>query len=479
MKMKITKIMLVALTFFSLTSNAQEQEQYDCSFYYREALFYLKGDEYTKKDPEKAIEYLKPCARKGFDKAQLLLGRLYSFENTEEADKKAFDLIKKAAEQKNAIAMADLGIMFKYGRGCKLNFNKARKWFKKSAKLGNDKAAYSLGYLYLKGLGNVTQNYEEATKWFKKSNYSMAKYWLGVCYYKGYGVAKNIQKANKLLETNFKTTSTLPVALVKENDLEVGNIKDVSIINEEDNNSILAISEENLIGKWKGKLVQLDWSESAIEDKNDIYLEVKLDAVSDELFAVINYKGEVVEDKIIKLDNSIYFDNTFIELSHESFNNEIPKSLSHQLLSGDLQLKTLKNTPYLTIKINSYVNEWNEKGAPISLVLTKEVGGENSKEELSDEALKALSEQEDSFIKLYPNPFERDLIISYKLNNVARTKVQVNDLYGNVISIIENEKVKEKGEYRYFFNGSELKKGVYVVNVVVNNKNNTRVIIKK
>ena len=375
--------------------------------------------------------------------------------------------------------MADLGIMFKYGKGCKLNFNKARKWFEKSAKLGNDKAAYSLGYLYLKGLGNVAQNYEEAIKWFKKSDYSMAKYWLGVCYYKGYGVVKNIQKANELLETNFKTTNMLPVTLVKEKDLEVVDIEDVSIINEEDNNSILAVSEENLIGKWKGKLVQLDWSESAIEDKNDIYLEVKLDAVSGELFAVINFKGNVIEDKIIKLDNSIYFDNTFVELSHESFNNEIPKNLSHQLLSGDLQLKTLKNTPYLIIKINSYVNEWNEKGAPISLVLSKEVGAKNSKEELSDEALKALSEQEDSFIKLYPNPFERDLIISYKLNNAARTKVQVDDLYGNVISIIENEKVKEKGEYRYFFNGSELKKGVYVVSVVVNNKNNTRVIIKK
>lgn len=471
--------MLVALTFFSLTSNAQEQEQYDCSFYYREALFYLKGDEYTKKDPEKAIEYLKPCAKKGFDNAQLLLGRLYSFENTEEADKKAFDLIKKAAEQKNAIAMADLGIMFKYGRGCKLSFNKARKWFKKSVKLGNDKAAYSLGYLYLKGLGNVAQDYEEATKWFKKSDYSMAKYWLGVCYYKGYGVTKNIPKANELLETNFKTTNMLPVTLVKEKDLEVGDIEDVSIINEEDNNSILAVSEENLIGKWKGKLVQLDWSESAVEDKSDVSLEVKLDAVSGELFAVINFKGNVIEDKIIKLDNSIYFDNTFIELSHESFNNEIPKSLSHQLLSGDLQLKTLKNTPYLTIKINSYINEWNEKGAPISLVLTKEVGAENSKEELSDVALKELSEQEDSFIKLYPNPFERDLIISYKLNDAARTKVQINDLYGNVISIIENEEIKEKGEYRYFFNGSELKKGIYVISVVVNNKNNTRVIIKK
>ncbi|CAM1359954.1 conserved protein of unknown function [Tenacibaculum soleae] len=113
------------------------------------------------------------------------------------------------------------------------------------------------------------------------------------------------------------------------------------------------------------------------------------------------------------------------------------------------------------------------------MVLTKEVGFENSKEELPDEVLKALSEQEKSFIKLYPNPFEKDLVISYKLESLAITKVQINDLYGNVVSIIENEKIKEKGVYRYFFNGSELKKGIYVVSVLVNNKKKTRIIVKK
>lgn len=470
-------MILAALAFFSLTLNAQEQEEYDCSFYYREALFYLKGDEYTEKDPEKAITYLKPCAEKGFDKAQMLLGRLYSFENTEEADKKAFDLMKKAAKQENAIAMADLGVMYKYGKGCKLNFNKARKWFKKSAKLGNDKAAYSLGYLYLKGFGNITQNYEKATKWFKKSKHPMAKYWLGVCYYKGYGVNKNIQKASKLLETNLIGTNKA----VAENTIEVKNTEENSIINEENTNntSVLDVLEEDLIGKWTGKLLQLDWSENHIEEKNDVSFEVKLDSISGKLLSLVSFKESVIADEIIKLDNSIYFDSTFINFPHESFSDKIPSQLSHQLLSGDLQLKTLNNIQYLIIKIESYVNEWNERGAPISLVLTKEVGFENSKEELPDEVLKALSEQEKSFIKLYPNPFEKDLVISYKLESLATTKVQINDLYGNVVSIIENEKIKEKGVYRYFFNGSELKKGIYVVSVLVNNRKKTRIIVKK
>ncbi len=467
--------MLVALILFSLTSNAQEQKTYDCSFYYREALFYLQGDEYTKKDPQKAIEYLKPCAEKGFPNAQLLLGRIYSLERTDEADKKAFQLIKKAAKQGNSIAMADLGVMFKYGRGCRLNFNKARKWFKKSAKQGNDKAAYSLGYLYFKGLGNITQDYHKATTWFKKSQYPMAKYWLGICFYKGYGVSKNIQKANELLGTNFTTSN----ASTNNNTIGHNDIINKITINEKSLNtpSTIDVLEDDLIGKWDGKLIQLDWSENNIEKKNNISLEITLDSNSGELISEINFNKQTIKNKIIKLDNSIYFDDTFLTLHHESYKDEIPTTLSHQLLSGDLLLKTLNGTQYLIIKMDSYVNDWNEKGAPISLVLSKKI--KNNKEELSDEALKALSEQKESFIKLFPSPFEKDLIISYKLDDASKTKVLINDLYGNVISTIENFKIKEKGEHRYFYNGSGLKKGIYVVSVIVNDKKNTRIIIKK
>lgn len=464
--------MLVALAFLSLPSNAQEQEEYDCSFYYREALFYLKGDEHTEKDPKKAIEYLKPCAEKGFDEAQMLLGRLYSFENNEEMDKKAFDLFKRSSEQGNAIAMADLGMMYKYGRGCKLNFNKARKWFKKSAKLGNDKAAYSLGYLYLKGFGNITQNYDKAVKWFQKSEYHMSKYWLGVCYAKGYGVKKDITKANGLLGADFNDTNVVIGENISDSDFK---------INEEEHEDIstIDISEEVLLGKWKGKLIQLDWSENHIENKENISLEFRLDSASNKLFSVFSFNGKQVEDEIIKLDNSIYFNNTYIEFPHQSFSKEIPSKLTHQIMSADLKLKLLNGKNYLIANIEDYINGWNEKGVPTRLILTKEVGFENSEEELSDEALKALSEQEESFIKLYPNPFENDLIISYKLKAKANTKVQISDLNGSVLSIIEKEKTKKKGEYRYFFNGGKLKKGIYIVSVIVNNKNNTRIIVKK
>ena len=36
----------------------------------------------------------------------------------------------------------------------------------------------------------------------------MANHWLGICYLKGYGVPKNITRANDLLKTNFEDQPT-------------------------------------------------------------------------------------------------------------------------------------------------------------------------------------------------------------------------------------------------------------------------------
>uniref|UniRef100_UPI00261D0249 T9SS type A sorting domain-containing protein n=1 Tax=uncultured Tenacibaculum sp. TaxID=174713 RepID=UPI00261D0249 len=116
---------------------------------------------------------------------------------------------------------------------------------------------------------------------------------------------------------------------------------------------------------------------------------------------------------------------------------------------------------------------------PIRMVLTKVKGFENSEDELSDDALKALSEQENNFIKLYPNPFENDLIVSYSLEEKATVKVELLDLSGNSIVELEKEVLQEKGSYNYFVDGTHLEKGMYIITVVVNNQRETRIVVKK
>ncbi|WP_149025899.1 tetratricopeptide repeat protein [Polaribacter sp. BM10] len=475
--MKRIRILIILTFMASLNVKAQENK-IDCDFNIREAIFYLKGDEIFKKDTLKSIEYLKPCIKNGDTTAKILLSRIYASQNNEENNKKSFKILKELVKEDNAIAAGDLGILYKYGIGCRLNFNKARKWFKKSAKLGNDKASYSLGYLYLKGFGNINQDYNKAIKWFKQSNYPMAKYWLGVCYYYGYGVNQNIEKANELLGTNYKTVISLDQSNT-DYITSTGKLPEKHDSQNEIFNDLIDITEENLNGKWSGKLLKLDWSGKKIVRKIDFTLDIKYDSINYNTISIIEINGQKFEQIVNRVDSQIYFDDFNLDLPHNTFSEKIPNKLNYQFLSSSIKLKNLGEFSFLTGNIESYISSWRESGGPIKFVLKKEKNKPQVKEELSDEILTALSEQEENFIKLYPNPFKTDLIISYTLDEPSFVEVRITDINALKNDVIERGKNQKAGKHRYYFNGSNLQKGIYLVNVYVNNKKKTRLIVKK
>ena len=474
--MKKIRLLLVLCYF---TTTIQAQEQLDCDFNLREAIFYLQGDENFKRDTLKSINYIQPCIEKGVAEAEILLSRIYASQTEKGQHKKAFKILKKLAKKEHAIAAGDLGVLYKYGIGCRLNFNKARKWFEKGAALGNDKAAYSLGYLYLKGFGDIAQHYGKAVKWFEKSTHPMAKYWLGVSYYYGDGVDQNTDKANELLGTNFENvpqeTHTNSSAETSSN-----GASNQSEFNDEKTDNALPVSNENLIGKWSGKLLKFDWSGKKIRQKNDFVLEIKHDSVTENLVYDVKINDQEYKEEIVsRIDNELYFDQIYINLPHHSFSEHIAKDLDYQFLSTQVSIKNMHGITFLTGNIKNYLNAWDESGAPLKFVLKKKEAFANSEQELSDEILTALSAQEDNFIKLYPNPFKTDLIISYTLDLPSFVAVKLTNIQGTNIELIKKGSEQQPGDHRYYFEGSNLEKGIYVVTVVVNNERKTRIIIKK
>jgi hypothetical protein len=477
MKMNLMRKYITACCFVA-TMPLLSQEELNCETNFKNALFYLKGTDFIEKDSLKAIEFLKPCVEKGDANAQLLMGRLHVAKQDEENYEKAFEFFKESAKQGNDIAMTDLGILYKYGRGCDLDFNKARKWFKKAAELGNDKASYSLGYLYLKGFGNIEQDYTKAAEWFQKSEYVMAKYWLGVSYYYGYGVEKNIEKANELLGTNFENNiSNDDTSTLNQNSTTNEALNTTSVI--ENTDTSVEVLETNLLGKWKGVLLKYDWSGKHIERKYEAIVQF----LNDSITQLPSYKITIADQEIVGnlnlAENAIYFDDNQLKLPHVTFNENIPNELSYSLLSTDVNLKALNNKTYIIGNIDNYIPNFNESGAPLKLVIKKIETFANSDEEISDDLLEALASQEESFIKLYPNPFQSDLIISYTLENSSFVEVKINDLYGAKNAIIEKGTAQKAGKYSYFFNGNNLEKGVYVVTVLVDNNKKTKIIVKK
>ena len=81
---------------------------------------------------------------------------------------KAAEWFRKSAEQGNADAQYNLGIMYGTGMGISQDYAKAVEWYRKSAEQGNADAQYNLGCMYENGRG-VSRDYAKAVEWYRKS----------------------------------------------------------------------------------------------------------------------------------------------------------------------------------------------------------------------------------------------------------------------------------------------------------------------
>ena len=87
--------------------------------------------------------------------------------------------------------------MYEKGTGVPQDYKKARYWYQKSAEQGNAGAQYNLGLMYAKGQ-DLPHDYKKAVYWYQKSaeqGEATAQLNLGVSYGKGEGVSQDFQRA--------------------------------------------------------------------------------------------------------------------------------------------------------------------------------------------------------------------------------------------------------------------------------------------
>jgi TPR repeat protein len=77
---------------------------------------------------------------------------------TTPAGEEALKWFRRAAEQNDAAAQTNLGVMYDFGHGVVRDYAEALKWYRKAADHGDAEARYNLGVIYERGDG-VPQNY--------------------------------------------------------------------------------------------------------------------------------------------------------------------------------------------------------------------------------------------------------------------------------------------------------------------------------
>ena len=162
-----------------------------------------------------ALRLLQPLAQQGDAKAQYNLGLLY--ENgwgVTQNYKKAVAWYQKAANQGIAEAQYNLGVMYEKGRGVQQAYKQAAAWYEKAANQGYVQAQNNLGAWY-----EVHRDYEQAMFWYQKAanqGHARSQLNLGLLYYDGKGVAQDEQQAKAWWQKVLAQPDTPENAKVKE-----------------------------------------------------------------------------------------------------------------------------------------------------------------------------------------------------------------------------------------------------------------------
>lgn len=77
----------------------------------------------------------------------------------------AMALLKPLADEGQAKAQYNVGLMYNLGQGVPQNYPEALKWFNRSAEKGDAQAMYGLATMFGRGEG-VPQNYVQAHMWY-------------------------------------------------------------------------------------------------------------------------------------------------------------------------------------------------------------------------------------------------------------------------------------------------------------------------
>src|SRR5450759_1722680 len=102
----------------------------------------------------------------------------------------ALRLIRPLADQRDAYAQYNLGLMYANGQGVPQDYAEAVRWYRKAADQGLASAQFNLGLRYANGQG-VPQNDAEAVRWYRKAadqDYATAQNNLGLMCANGQGV---------------------------------------------------------------------------------------------------------------------------------------------------------------------------------------------------------------------------------------------------------------------------------------------------
>lgn len=406
---------------------------------------------------------LKSCPDTQTDDARFV-NNVLIIKTQSEGTEQALEQIRQVAETGHAKAAYFLGAYYQKVIQIEENFIKALKWYQKAAEQRHQKAIFKLGYLHLKGLGNVPQDYSLAIKYFKNSTYPMASHWLAKLQHFGYGMVQDKTEAKKLLSQNYIANSKSLIAQIEQQENKPNRLSNYKHNNIQDCKDMKEdyFSTYSLHQKYKGRVLQYEWSGKQLIKTFPIAITFKENGKRYK----IEWQNNEYEGTTTVLENSLLPDSLVIPVEALLPDHPAQSVLDYNITKINLYQNPLSEDG-LTMELEGWINNWKETLPPFVIILQSDEIGQN------------IDEQKNHFIKTYPNPFVEDITISFDLPYLTYAKINLQGITQPTIQkVIAQEKTLKKGQHQFQLEGKELPKGLYLITVETSQKKYNKYIIK-
>ncbi|WP_281991563.1 T9SS type A sorting domain-containing protein [Aquimarina aggregata] len=345
-----------------------------------------------------------------------------------------------------------------------------------------DIANYGLGYIEMKGLThrNRIGQYYVARRLFNASNLPMAKHWLAVMDYNGYGIINNVPNKAKALQN------------LQDNNILNSKILRASLIAQENNWIPISQEEDKLLREgpgftpldknklnktFDGKLIEYDWGWRKKEVRRYQSFTIKFTPNSSTTIPYeLKINGQTytgtgrIAGNIIRLSLVIPLKVIYPDHPEISEVKYIFKRLAFRetTLGGD-QVWIIK--PERGFTFASQEN-WRERIHNVRFIL------KDQNTTASTTRLSATITDTADFAVISPNPISDQFTITYNFNKSTDIKVAIYDLYGNKKIDLPAQRTNGIGHKTLPIDSSNLTKGIYLVQMTVNGATYTKTISK-
>ncbi len=363
---------------------------------------------------------------------------------------------------------------------------------------------YILGYIHLKNLVTNqdftnTTLVNKAKGYFDNSNHPMAKHWLGIMNYFGYGMPKDKTKALQMLsENNILNSQTLKQQLQNQNNDWIpisAEERLASIENYSTNKKPITI-----IGSGKttfqGHFIEFDWTATGVKRYIPVTLSI---TIREEHETYKKVRTELtIDGKTLINDPRLQNLTQYTQELHLSFGQFVPLKLPP--LPNMLQDHPDKNTTSYSIQslylkeasidgklaliakaaLSTKITELNEVvHTPIRMVLYPQSPAVQAMAEttlLENNKQQAVLDKD--FAVISPNPIGDRFTITYNVGQSAEVQVSVYDFYGQQKIQLPSQKIDTSGKQTITVDSAALLSGTYVIQITVDGKAYSKTVVK-